>query len=66
MVKDLNNGSTTSVSITGKNPGTTYTFKMRAKNSIGLSAFSALFSIQTTKTVPDPPTALTEITTSTT
>jgi titin len=48
--------------MTGLTAGATYKFKVAAINSVGPSTFSSEILITTTAaTVPDPPTALTEI-----
>jgi hypothetical protein len=38
----------TIVNLAGKNPGTTYNYKIAAKNIVGLGTFSPEFSITTT------------------
>lgn len=51
----LNLSSTGSATVTGLNPGTTYYFWSRQRNSVGWSAWSPRNSVQTRVTVPAPP-----------
>lgn len=51
----LNLSSTGSATVTGLNPGTTYYFWSRQRNSVGWSAWSPRNSVQTRVVAPDPP-----------
>ena len=52
----------TSFTKSSLNAGATYKFKVAAINSVGTSSFSSEITITTTAaTVPNPPSALTEI-----